>query len=226
MIANFNVNLWICSQLVITGQGVRINGDTPSTGRVEVFYNGQWGTVCDDKWDINDAHVVCKQLGFSKAAQAYSGATHGQGSGPVWISDLECSGSESNLFGCRHSGCGNNHCTHSGDASVRCSYSSSTIRLMGGGRNYGRVEIYDHGVWGTVCDDSWDMTDANVACRELGYSGATSAPQSAAYGQGTGNILRDHIDCQGSETSLLNCPADKVVPGHCSHAEDSGVVCY
>ena len=218
----------ICSQLVITGESVRINGDTPSTGRVEVFYNGQWGTVCDDKWDINDALVVCKQLGFPKAVRAYSGATHGQGSGPVWISDLECSGSESNLYACKHSGCGNNHCTHSGDVSVQCSYSSSTIRLMGGGRNYGRVEIYEYGVWGTVCDDTWDMTDADVACRELGYTGATSASGNAAYGQGTGHILRDHINCVGSETSLVNCPATKsrVTPAHCSHSEYSGVVCY
>ena len=218
----------MCSQLVITGESVRINGDTPSTGRVEVFYNGQWGTVCDDKWDIHDAHVVCKQLGFPKAVRAYSGATHGQGSGPVWISDLECSGSESNLYVCKHSGCGNNHCTHSGDVSVQCSYSASTIRLMGGGRNYGRVEIYEFGVWGTVCDDTWDMTDANVACRELGYTGATSASGSAAYGQGTGHILRDHINYVGSETSLVNCPATKsrVTPAHCSHSEDSGVVCY
>jgi len=170
--------------------------------------------------------VVCRQLGFPKAAQAYRGAKHGQGTGPVWISDLECSGRESDLYGCKHSGCGNNHCTHSGDASVSCSYSSHSIRLRGGGRNYGRVEIFDHGVWGTVCDDSWDMNDAKVTCRELGYTGATSAPQSAAYGQGTGYILRDHIDCQGSETSLLNCPADKVTWGHCNHGEDSSVVCY
>lgn len=212
--------------LVITGQNVRINGKTPSTGRVEVFYNGQWGTVCDDQWDINDAHVVCRQLGFPKASQAYCGATHGQGTGPIWISNLACSGSESHLFDCRHSGCGNNRCTHSRDASVRCSYGSSTIRLMGGGRNYGRVEIFQHGVWGTVCDDTWDMNDANVACRELGYSCATSALQSAAYGRGSGPILRDHIHCHGWETSLINCPHDKISLTHCNHGEDAGVVCY
>ena len=117
--------------------------------------------------------------------------------------------SQYNLYACKHSGCGNNHCTHSGDVSVQCSYSSSTIRLMGGGRNYGRVEIYEYRVWGTVCDDTRDMTDANVACRELGYTGASSLSRSPAYGQGTGHILRDHINCIGSETSLVNCPVTK-----------------
>jgi len=96
---------------------------------------------------------------------------------------------------------------------------------MGGGRNYGRVEIFYHGVWNTVCDDTWDMNDAKVACHQLGYSGATSAPKSAAYGQGSGHILRRHLDCIGSEASLLYCPFRSFDPGYCSHIEDAGVVC-
>ena len=214
------------SLLVITDGSTRINGKTPSTGRVEFFYNGQWGTLCDDQWDINDAHVVCKQLGFPQASQAFSGATHGQGSGPIWLSNVACSGSELHLYDCSQSDWGNNSCNHGQDASVQCRQGSSVIRLAGGGRNYGRVEVYEHGVWGTVCDDTWDMNDANVACRELGYSGATSAPTGAAYGPGSGPILRDHINCQGSEASLLNCPVDQIGPGHCNHNEDSSVVCY
>lgn len=211
---------------VTTGESIRINGHTASTGRVEVKYGGQWGTVCGDSWDINDAHVVCRQLGFPKATQAYSGATHGQGTGPIWISNVACSGSESHLYDCRHNGCGNNGCSHSNDASVSCSYGSPNIRLMGGGRNYGRVEIFYHGVWNTVCDDTWDMNDAKVACHQLGYSGATSAAKAAAYGQGSGHILRrQHLDCTGSEASLLYCPYSSFDIGHCSHAEDAGVVC-
>ena len=61
------------------------------------------------------------------------------------------------------------------------------IRLSKG--SYGRIEVYYSGSWGTVCDDSWDIEDGNVACRELGYAGATSVYQGAAYGRGTGKNL-------------------------------------
>ena len=218
--------LYILSLLVITDGSTRINGKTSLTGRVEFFYNGQWGTVCDDQWDINDAHVVCKQLGFPQASQAFSGATHGQGSGPIWLSNVACSGSELHLYDCSQSDWGNNSCNHDRDASVQCRQGSSVIRLAGGGANYGRVEIYEYGLWGTVCDDTWDINDANVTCRDLGYSGATSAPTGASYGPGSGPILRHRVYCQGSEASLLNCPFRQDQRRGCSHSKDSSVVCY
>ncbi|XP_078382661.1 scavenger receptor cysteine-rich domain-containing protein DMBT1-like [Oculina patagonica] len=205
---------------------VRLVGGGANFGRVEIRANGQWGTVCDDSWDINDANVVCRHLGFPKALQAFSSATHGQGTGPIWLDNLACSGSEPHLYDCRNRGWmygwGSHNCGHSEDAGVEC----SVIRLVGGGANFGRVEIYENGKWGTVCDDAWDMNDADVACRQLGFSGATSAPRYAAYGEGCGPILRDHIRCVGTEASLLSCTADQVTPGHCVHSEDSSVVCY
>ena len=94
--------------------------NTKLTGRVEVFTGDQWGTVCGDTWDMNDANVVCRQLGFPQASQAYRGATHGEGSGPIWMSNVACLGSESYLHECRNSGWGG-WCTHSRDASVQCS---------------------------------------------------------------------------------------------------------
>ena len=110
---------------------------------------------------------------------------------------------------------------------MECSYlSSSFIRLVNGGPNYGRVEIYENGQWGTVCDDTWDIADAKVVCRQLGFKGATSAPTAATYGQGSGPILRHDVNCQGSESSLLNCPHEVFGPNHCNHHEDSSVVCY
>ena len=214
-------------QYLATTQGsVRLSGGSSSSGRVEIYHNGQWGTVCDDYWDLRDAHVVCRQLGFQKALHAYTGATHGLGTGPIWMHDLSCSGCESNLYECRHDGWGNHACSHHEDASVLCSYDYPVVRLVGGGCHYGRVEICENGYWGTVCDDYWDINDANVACRHLGFSGATLAPTSAAYGQGYGPILRDHIKCSGNEASLLHCPYEQIGTNHCSHSEDASVICY
>ena len=210
----------------ITDGSVRIKGNSFSTGRVEVFYDDQWGTICDNAWDINDANVVCRQLGFPNlASQAFSGAHHGQGSGPIWMADVACSGSESDISDCRHRGWGKHDCTHSRDASVQCSYGSAKVRLVNGGDNYGRVEVYHNGTWGTVCDDGWDINDAHVVCRQLGFPSATSAPHRARYGQGSDPIWMDDVQCQGGEASLFDCTHNGWGIENCSHGEDASVDC-
>ena len=100
--------------------GVRLVGSSYNAGRVEVYYEGIWGTVCDDNWDINDARVVCKHLGFPYAIDAYQDTRYGEGTGPILLDDVDCSGNELSLFLCRHKGVGNHNCRHSEDASVRC----------------------------------------------------------------------------------------------------------
>ena len=164
---------------------------------------------------------MCRQLGYARAKRAYSGATHGQGTGPIWMDDLACSGSESHVYDCRHRGWGDHDCTHSRDASVEC----SSIRLVNGGANYGRVEVYHNRQWGTVCDDSWGMNDANVVCCELGFPSASSAPYSAQYGQGSGPIWMDEVNCHGGEASIMNCAHGGWGSHDCSHFEDASVIC-
>lgn len=89
-----------------------------STGGLD---NGQWGTICDDNWDIRDARVVCHQLGYPDALAAPLAAHYGQGAGPVWIDNIECLGTESDIFACEHSGFGYHNCGHEEDASIECS---------------------------------------------------------------------------------------------------------
>lgn len=203
-----------------------MNSSTPLTGRVEIFYGGQWGTVCSDSWDIKDANIVCKQLGFPQATQAFGGAYHGQGSGPIWMDEVACSGNESFLFECSHRGWGINDCPHSKDASVQCSYGSSSIRLVNGGASYGRVEVYYNGTWGTVCDDIWTVSASSVVCRQLGFSGALSALCCAAYGEGLDPTWLDDVQCTGGEESLFDCPHIGWGIENCGHVEDASVVCY
>ena len=88
---------------------------------MEIFYNDKWGTVCDDDWDMNDARVVCRHLGFSNAVRALGSAHFGTGSGEVWLDNVGCSGSESSIENCSHNGWGVGDCTHKEDASVICS---------------------------------------------------------------------------------------------------------
>ena len=84
-------------------------------------YNGEWGTVCDDGWDNTDAGVVCRQLGFGSSGTAIRSAGFGQGSGPIWLDSVTCTGNESTLASCYHAGINvTGLCTHSNDAGVRC----------------------------------------------------------------------------------------------------------
>ena len=89
----------------------------------------------------------------------------------------------------------------------------------------GRVEVYNSGSWGTVCDDSWSINDANVACHQLGFGYALAANCCAAFGQGSGSILLDDLACTGSESSLVSCTHQGIGTHNCWRGKNSGVIC-
>ncbi|NXO27555.1 NETR protein, partial [Cisticola juncidis] len=159
-------------------------------GRVEVYHDGKWGTICDDQWDDRDAEVVCRQLGLSGTPKALSWAHYGQGSGPILLDEVQCSGNELSLDQCKKSDWGQQNCDHIEDAGVSCDpftvvhrlflvslltlpsllppLAEGAVRLAGGrSPSEGRVEVYYNGDWGTVCDDGWTDRGAQVVCRQL-----------------------------------------------------------
>lgn len=96
-------------------------GNTTCSGRVEIWHEGSWGTVCDDSWNFDNAQVVCRQLGCGSALEPLKEAAFGQGTGPIWLNEVKCNGNESSLWDCPATSWGHSNCGHKEDAAVICS---------------------------------------------------------------------------------------------------------
>ncbi|XP_051546809.1 LOW QUALITY PROTEIN: soluble scavenger receptor cysteine-rich domain-containing protein SSC5D-like [Myxocyprinus asiaticus] len=89
----------------------------------------------------------------------------------------------------------------------------------------GRVEVPHNGMWGTVCDDGWDLSDAAVVCRELGCGRVLETKTGAYFRQGPGSVWMNNIKCVGTESLLMSCPYDSSSSLSCGHEKDAGVIC-
>uniref|UniRef100_A0A665UJU6 protein-lysine 6-oxidase n=1 Tax=Echeneis naucrates TaxID=173247 RepID=A0A665UJU6_ECHNA len=203
-------------------------------GRVEVFYNGAWGTVCDDEVNLNLANVVCRQLGYQRSFTWAHSAKFGEGQGLIWLDNVRCKGTERSIAECRSNGWGVNDCTHAEDLGVICNVLTCAppfsiqpvVRLKAGPRlGEGRVEVLREGKWGTVCDHLWDLPAASVVCRELGFGTAKEALTKAQLGQGTGPIHMNSVQCTGRERSITECQYKAVPLYSCKHNQDVAIRC-
>ncbi|ELW67620.1 Scavenger receptor cysteine-rich type 1 protein M130 [Tupaia chinensis] len=204
-----------------------MNAGNRCLGRIEVKFQGRWGTVCDDNFNIDHATVVCKQLGCGSAVSFSGSANFGEGSGPIWFDDLVCNGNESALWNCKHQGWGKHNCDHAEDAGVICLDGADlSLRLVDGVSNCsGRLEVKFQGEWGTVCDDGWDSSDAAVTCKHMGCPTAVTATGRVNASAGSGHIWLDSVSCQGDESALWQCRHREWGKHYCNHNEDAGVTC-
>ena len=97
-------------------------------GRIEIFNNRLWGTICSDGWDIKDARVACRQLGYPDVIRSLSGGQVPFGSGRIWLAHVACTEKELSITSCSHHDWGKHECPHSEDAGVECSTTGKTVK--------------------------------------------------------------------------------------------------
>ncbi|XP_071150476.1 neurotrypsin-like [Mytilus edulis] len=195
------------------------NGDLRLISRrLEIFYNQTWGTVCDDSFDDIDANVACKQLGYNDGITLDSEVVD-DGYGEIWLDDMECKGNERTLVSCSNKGWGVHNCDHQEDVGIECiNTNDGKIKL-----DSGVIKIFHNRRWGTVCDDSFDDIDAQVACRQLGYNNGIFNGGKVTTKEM--KIWLDNVDCIGDEAALANCPNAGWGVEDCSRGENVKIEC-
>ncbi|KAM4846876.1 T-cell differentiation antigen CD6 isoform 2-T2 [Thomomys bottae] len=210
--------------------GVRlVNGSSGCSGMVEVQLGGTWEPACGELWNHQAAQAVCQALGCGMAETPAQPASPTLELPPVPTVEnttrllapaIVCHGSDWQLCEILHQECGR----EGRPAWLTCTENRALRLVDGGSPCAGRVEMLERGRWGTVCDDTWGLEEANVVCQQLKCGPAVQALPGLHFAPGRGPIHRDQVNCSGAEAHLWDCPG---LPGdlYCGHKEDAGVVC-
>ena len=207
-------------EVCLVGAASRRSGNVMVAGR----------PVCDDEWGLEDAAVVCRQLGFPGVERATRESEFGNVSPLFAMDNVRCGGNESRLDQCRHKA--GDDCNGGEAAGVVCALASpaqlpppcrrrGAVCLAGGGDGHSG-NVYFEGQ--PVCHNGWDFADANVVCKSLGHPGASNFTLGGQFGAATSYFSASGVRCRGDEASLGQCPHLAGGRG-CSTEDVAGVVC-
>ncbi|XP_029300603.1 CD5 antigen-like isoform X2 [Cottoperca gobio] len=182
-----------------------VGGTSLCSGRLEVKSNQSnqwWSSVCEADFDLQNAEVVCRELGCG-APSVLQGALYGEVEAPMWTKEFQCGGHESALLDCRSSGSDRNTCSPGKAVGLTC---SEPVRLVGGdSRCAGTLELKHQGHWRPVMVSDWNLKEAAVVCRELDCGSAVSVGrrEESSYRP----VWRIDSDCVQSGSALRECAA-------------------
>ena len=207
---------------------VKLVGDSGSKGRLEVYHNGTWGTVCNIGFTDATAMVICSMLGYGYVGQVI-GNIYGAGSGIIWLKNVQCSGNEKHIADCPNSSWGHQNCSHNDDIAISCIADSTEEIALVGGENpqVGRLEVFHANQWGTVCDYGFTNVAAKVVCHSLGFGYIGRKVDINRYGRGNGLIWLSNVTCNGTEQYIGECLHSdwSIQNSYCSHQQDVAVAC-
>ncbi|XP_060606305.1 uncharacterized protein LOC132758628 [Ruditapes philippinarum] len=206
-----------------------VGGVNDYIGKIQFQYLGVWGSVCEKHFDSRDAEVVCREIGLQeKNIDIFKNSRFGYQSSNFTVNDLNCTGGERELDECGSYPwkLNNSPCRNAG---VNCR-PNTPIQLLNGTSNYtGRLEVEYKQHYGTVCDRDFDINDAIVVCRSLGYNTmSVGFKKNAFYGKGKGEITISNLNCTGNESDISYCdtPYRWAEPHEfCTHENDVSVLC-
>ncbi|XP_021108290.1 antigen WC1.1-like, partial [Heterocephalus glaber] len=202
-----------------------VDGGSHCAGRVEILHQGSWGTICDDNWDLRDAHVVCRQLDCGVALNATASGHFGQGSGPIWLDELSCTGEESHMWKCPSRGWGQHDCRHKEDAGVICSEFLALRVVSEDQECAGWLEVFYNGTWGSVCRSPMEDVTLSMVCRQLGCGDSGTLNSDVPARESSRIQWVDGIQCRKTDASLWQCPSDPWNARSCHPREVAYVTC-
>ena len=206
-------------QLCLEGGQSRVSGHVMIGGK----------PVCDDEWDLEDAAVVCRQLGFPGVKRVTRESEFGTVSSSFAMDDVRCVGNETSLGECRHKA--GDDCDGHEAAGVVCSHTGVRLEpschteaaiCLSGGRDRFSGNVYFEGQ--PVCHNGWDFSDANVICKSLGFAGASNFTTDGVFGPASSYFSLTGVQCRGTEADIRECPHEAGGRG-CDTGSVAGVIC-